>query len=139
MFSAAVSTQVQAAVQPVKTQLEAASAKVVTLESEVSTLKAATNGLNTELSELKARAAKAEVVMLASCKSMAVALGGKAESVGALTGAALVAEHDRLEGEFNKKFPGGSIAAVSTTAPTEPAADTINPLLAMLAKSAPAA
>ncbi len=138
-LAAAVATQVQTAVQPVKTQLEAASAKVVTLEGEVSTLRAATNGLNTELAALKAQTAKAEAVMLASCKSMTVALGGKAEAVGALTGAALVAEHDRLEGEFNKKFPGGSIAAVSTTAPKDTSAPTINPMLAMLAKSAPAA
>lgn len=135
---AAVSTQVQNAVKPVQVQLEASAAKVITLESEVTTLKAATTGLTTQLTAAQAAVSKAEAIMLASCKNMTVAMGGKAESVGALTGDALFAEHERLEAAYKAKFPGGSVAAVHGGGQQQ-STPAIDPMMALLAKSAPKA
>jgi len=111
---AAVEARVAAAVQPVQTQLEAASANLLAANGELQTLRAGSAGLVAQREAAQKLADAAQAVVRNACAVMAVALGG-ADTAKELSGEALLAEHARLEPEFQKKFPAGGVSGTSAT------------------------
>ena len=120
------------------TQLAAAQAELVTaqaavaaVQAELATAKAAADTANAQASAL------ADIVM-ASVKSMTVALGGTAASVEATID--LAAKHAEVSAQFKSKYRAGGVAnnAAAAQKATAPAA-AMPPAFAELAMSLPGA
>lgn len=133
-FDGAISTAVTAATTELSTKLATAEAKITEVTTKAATdlkavsddlviAKAAASDLKGKLDVSAALGAKSAEIVKQSINVMSVALGGAADVAASLTGDALLAEHERLEGEFKKKFPSGAVAAVTAKAePTQAAA-----------------
>lgn len=110
----AVTAAADAAKVEMKAELDKSQLNLKVATDEVTLLKAASTQLTEQLRVSSEFGGKSSSVVKASINVMSVALGGKAGLADALTGDALVAEHDRIAGEFKKKFPQGGVAAVNT-------------------------
>ncbi len=115
--TAAVDTAVTAAVATATTELtsklSAAELAAKTLGDKVTILEAAATDLTGKLNASATLSASQATIVKDSISVMSVALGGTADVGAALSGADLMAEHERLKASFVKKFPAGGVAAVN--------------------------
>ena len=94
-------------------QLKTAQAELLTAKMEA---KAATESLAAASPQLEALA----TIARSSIKTMTIALGGKAESIDAMSAADVASEHSRVAEVFKTKFKVGGVAATSTVEEPKP-------------------
>ena len=94
-------------------QLKTAQAELLTAKMEA---KAATESLAAASPQLEALA----TIARSSIKTMTIALGGKAESIDAMSAADVASEHSRVAEVFKTKFKVGAVAATSTIEEPKP-------------------
>ena len=116
-------------------ELVLAAAQLAAAQSELTTAQAAVAAVQAELATAKvaADAAQAQAtaladIVMASVKSMTVALGGTSASVDATPVAELAAKHAEVSAQFKTKYRAGGVASTSTQAATKPVVATLNPL-----------
>lgn len=116
-------------------ELVLATAQLATAQAELATAQAAVAAVQAELATAKvaADAAQAQAtaladIVMASVKSMTVALGGTSASVDATPVAELAAKHAEVSAQFKTKYRAGGVASTSTQASTKPVVATLNPL-----------
>ena len=127
-----------------------ADAAVAPSASELTTyLQAQIGTLQVEATELRVAAKTAQDALIASSanlealaniarssiKTMTVALGGKAESVDAMSAGDVVAEHARIVPLFKDKFKVGAVAATNTSEDKPVVKAQVDPLFLYAAKS----
>ena len=108
--AAAVPSEVQVLLEA---QLKTAQAELLTAKMEA---KAAIESLAAATPQLEALA----TIARSSIKTMTIALGGKAESVDAMSAADVASEHSRVAEVFKTKFKVGGVAATSTVEEPKP-------------------
>jgi len=115
------STEAQG-VQADTQKVDTLNATIQLLNSQVSTKDAAILEAGIKISKLEEGIAEAKAthgpllaIATKSVGNMMVALGGSAVALEGLSAVAVLAEHDRLVPLFQKKYPVGGVAAVSTT------------------------
>ena len=135
--AAANTTQVAASAQvpEASPELVLAAAQLATAQAELATAQAAVAAVQAELATAKAAAEAAQAqataladIVMASVKSMTVALGGTSASVDATPVAELAAKHAEVSAQFKTKYRAGGVASTSTQAAEKPAVATLNPL-----------
>ena len=147
--AAASATPVAASAQvpEVSPELVLAAAQLATAQAELATAQAAVAAVQAELATAKAAADAAQAqataladIVMASVKSMTVALGGTSASVDATPVAELAAKHAEVSAQFKTKYRAGGVASTSATAQkvTAPAAS-MPPAFLELAMSLPGA
>lgn len=116
-------------------ELVLAAAQLATAQAELATAQAAVAAVQAELATAKvaadaaqAQAAALADIVMASVKSMTVALGGTSASVDATPVAELAAKHAEVSAQFKTKYRAGGVASTSTQASTKPVVATLNPL-----------
>lgn len=116
-------------------ELVLATAQLATAQAELATAQAAVATVQAELATAKvaadaaqAQAAALADIVMASVKSMTVALGGTSASVEATPVAELAAKHAEVSAQFKTKYRAGGVASTSTQASTKPVVATLNPL-----------
>lgn len=128
-------------------ELVLAAAQLATVQAELATAQAAVTAVQAELATAKAAAEAAQAqataladIVMASVKSMTVALGGTSASVDATPVAELAAKHAEVSAQFKTKYRAGGVASTSATAQkvTAPAAS-MPPAFLELAMSLPGA
>lgn len=147
--AAASTTSVVASAQvpEASPELVEATAQLATAQAELATAQAAVAAVQAELATAKvaANAAQAQAtaladIVMASVKSMTVALGGTSASVDATPVAELAAKHAEVSAQFKTKYRAGGVASTSAVAQkaTTPAAS-MPPAFLELAMSLPGA
>lgn len=147
--AAASATPVAASAQvpEASPELVLAAAQLATAQAELATAQAAVAAVQAELATAKAAAEAAQAqataladIVMASVKSMTVALGGTSASVDATPVAELAAKHAEVSAQFKTKYRAGGVASTSATAQkaTTPAAS-MPPAFLELAMSLPGA
>lgn len=147
--AAASATPVAASAQvpEASPELVLAAAQLATAQAELATAQAAVAAVQAELATAKAAAEAAQAqataladIVMASVKSMTVALGGTSASVDATPVAELAAKHAEVSAQFKTKYRAGGVASTSATAQkvTAPAAS-MPPAFLELAMSLPGA
>ena len=135
--AAASTTPVAASAQvpEASPELVLAAAQLATAQAELATAQAAVAAVQAELATAKAAAEAAQAqataladIVMASVKSMTVALGGTSASVEATPVAELAAKHAEVSAQFKTKYRAGGVASTSTQAAEKPAVATLNPL-----------
>ena len=135
--AAASTTSVVASAQvpEASPELVEAAAQLATAQAELATAQAAVAAVQAELATAKAAAEAAQAqataladIVMASVKSMTVALGGTSASVDATPVAELAAKHAEVSAQFKTKYRAGGVASTSTQAAEKPAVATLNPL-----------
>lgn len=128
-------------------ELVLAAAQLATAQAELATAQAAVAAVQAELATAKvaadaaqAQAAALADIVMASVKSMTVALGGTSASVDATPVAELAAKHAEVSAQFKTKYRAGGVASTSAVAQkaTTPAAS-MPPAFLELAMSLPGA
>ena len=128
-------------------ELVLAAAQLATAQAELATAQAAVAAVQAELATAKAAADAAQAqataladIVMASVKSMTVALGGTSASVDATPVAELAAKHAEVSAQFKTKYRAGGVASTSAVAQkaTTPAAS-MPPAFLELAMSLPGA
>ena len=147
--AAASTTPVAASAQvpEASPELVLAAAQLATAQAELATAQAAVAAVQAELATARvaADAAQAQAtaladIVMASVKSMTVALGGTSASVDTTPVAELAAKHAEVSAQFKTKYRAGGVASTSATAQkvTAPAAS-MPPAFLELAMSLPGA
>lgn len=97
-----------AVVSLLQTQLAAAQSQVVALSVDLQTAKATAEAQHRQADAMRP-------IVRAAVSNLRVALGGTAAGVEAMTDDLLMAEHANLATQFQAKFKGGGVAAVSSS------------------------
>lgn len=135
--AAASTTPVAASAQvpEASPELVLAAAQLATAQAELATAQAAVAAVQAELATAKvaADAAQAQAtaladIVMASVKSMTVALYQTSASVDSIPVAELAAKHAEVSAQFKTKYRAGGVASTSTQASTKPVVATLNPL-----------
>lgn len=123
--AAASTTPVAASAQvpEASPELVLAAAQLATVQAELATAQAAVAAVQAELATAKAVAEAAQAqataladIVMASVKSMTVALGGTSASVDATPVAELAAKHAEVSAQFKTKYRAGGVASTSAVA-----------------------
>lgn len=118
----------RAELKDVEDDLRAAEASVLALTVERDTQASSAQAATTV-------AASFEAIVQASLNTMSIGLGNPGATT--LTGAELVAEHEKVKAVYETKFKGGGVAATTPVEPTDGKPAAFDPIFAARAQSFP--